>query len=100
MTRASKLTGEQFHPNKHFNSPIADSLKESSVKPKIKLISADGDSKADHYVSVKSITIPSIGKHHYAHFVTGNHHWEQKCMIDPGSNINCVGYDWNLDNQI
>ena len=31
---------------------------------------------------------------YYTDFILGNHNWKQKCMVDPGSNINCVGYDW------
>ena len=43
-------------------------------------------------VSVKAITIPSVGKHYYADFILGNHKWKQKCMVDPPYNIKCVGY--------
>ena len=63
----------------------------------LKVISANGDTKVTPATSAKSIkfsTFPSVGKHYYAEFVIGYHNWKQKCMIDPGSNINCVGYDW------
>jgi len=61
------------------------------------LISAAGKSQISHIASVKTINlsaIPSVGTHCYADFVIGNHNWIQRCMVDPGANINCVGYDW------
>ena len=68
-----------------------------SQRPTLKVISANEDSPVSPTASIKAInlpSIPSVGKHYYADFVIGNHNWKQKCMIDPGSNINCVGYDW------
>ncbi|KAJ7390745.1 hypothetical protein OS493_022828 [Desmophyllum pertusum] len=69
----------------------------SSSKHTLLFISADGGSQMSPTASVKSINhsgIPSVGSHCYADFVIGNHNWIQPCMVDPGANINCVGYDW------
>ena len=45
-------------------------------------------------MTINLSAIPSVGNHCYADFVIGNHNWIQRCMVDPGANINCVGYDW------
>ena len=69
----------------------------SSSNPSLKLISALGESQISATVSVKSINvspIPSVGSHCHVDFLIGNNNWIQSCMIDPGANINCVGYDW------
>ena len=65
-----------------------------ATKPTLKVISADQGPPTTSHASVNAITIPSVGKHYYTNFVLGNHNWKQKCMVDPGSNINCVGHDW------
>ncbi|WP_421867749.1 hypothetical protein [Pararhizobium sp.] len=65
-----------------------------ATKPTLKVISADQGPPTTSHASVNAITIPSVGKHYYTNFVLGNHNWRQKCMVDPGSNINCVGHDW------
>ena len=88
----SKPTGASVDPDKKVTD---DSPKPGvSTKPTLKVISADHELPVTSDVSVKAITIPSVGKHYYADFILGNHNWKQKCMVDPGSNINCVGYDW------
>ena len=69
----------------------------SSSNPSLKSISALGESQISATVSVKSINvspIPSVGSHCHVDFLIGNNNWIQSCMIDPGANINCVGYDW------
>ena len=65
--------------------------------PSLQFISADAKSQLSPTASVKTINlsaIPSVGSHCYADFVIGNHNWIQRCMVDLGANINCVGYDW------
>ena len=83
--------------SKHETKSTDDSTKSNPLKkPTLKVIFANGDTKVTPATSVKSIyvsTVPRVGKHYYAEFVIGNHNWKQKCIIDPGSNINCVGYD-------
>ena len=69
----------------------------STGNPSLQFISADGKSPVSQSASVKTINlsgISSVGTHCYAAFVLGNHNWIQHCMVDPGANINCVGYDW------
>ena len=69
----------------------------SSSNPSLQLISAVRESQISATASVKSINvypIPSVGSHYQADFIIGNHSWIQRCMIDPGANINCAGYDW------
>ena len=88
----SKPTGDSVDPDKKVTdeSPKLD----VTTKTTLQVISADHELPVTSDISVKAITIPSVGKHYYAVFILGNHNWKQKCMVDPGSNINCVGYDW------
>jgi hypothetical protein len=90
--KSSKPTGDPVDPDKKVTDE--SSKLGSATKPTLKVISADQELPVTSDVSVKAITIPSVGKHYYTDFILGNHNWKQKCMIDPGSNINCVGYDW------
>ncbi|CAB4042111.1 Hypothetical predicted protein [Paramuricea clavata] len=90
--KSSKQTGDPVDPDKKVTGE--SSKLGSAIKPTLKVISADQEPSVTSDVSVKAITIPSVGKHYYTDFILGNHNWKQKCMIDPGSNINCVGYDW------
>lgn len=65
--------------------------------PSLQFISADAKSQISPTASVKTINlsaIPSVGSHCYAAFVVGNFNWIQRCMVDPGANINCVASDW------
>ncbi len=82
VDRDKKVTDESSKPNP------------TMAKPTLKVISADQALPVTSDVSVKIITIPSVGKHYYTDFILGTHTSKQKCMFDPGSNINCVGYDW------
>lgn len=69
----------------------------SSSNPSLQLISATGESQKSATASVKSINvfpILSVGSHCHADYIIGNHSWIQRCLIDPGANVNCVGYDW------
>ena len=90
--KSSKPTGDPVDPDKKVTDE--SSKLGSATKPTLKVISADQELPVTSDVSVKAITIPSVGKHYYTDFILGNHNWKQKCMIDPGSNINCVGYAW------
>ena len=90
--KSSKPTGDSVDPDKKVTDE--SSKLGSATKPTLKVISADQELPVTSDVSVKAITISSVGKHYYTDFILGNHNWKQKCMIDPGSNINCVGYDW------
>ena len=88
----SKPTGDSVDPDKKVTD---DSPKLGvTAKPTLKVISADHELPVTSDVSVKAITNPSVGKHYYADFILGNHNWKQKCMVNPGSNINSVGCDW------
>ena len=91
--KPSKPTSD---PIDHDKKVTAESSKPNPTpaKPTLKVISADQALPVTSDVSVKTITIPSVGKHYYTDFILGTHNWKQKCMIDPSSNINCVGYDW------
>ena len=64
-----------------------------TTKPTLQVISADQGLPATFDISVKAISIPGVGEHYYIEFILGNHNWKEKCMIDSGSNINCVSYD-------
>lgn len=58
-------------------------------------ISPTAESQTSPTASVKTIAISpvtSVESHCHADYVIGNHNWIQRCMIDPGGNINCVGY--------
>jgi hypothetical protein len=91
--KPSKPTGDPVDRDKKVTDESSKSHP-TMVKPTLKVISADQALPVTPDVSVKTITIPSVGKHYYTDFILGTHNWKQKCMIDPGSNINCVGYDW------
>lgn len=63
----------------------------------LQIISADANSQISLTASVKAINLSailSVRSRCYADFVIGNHNWIQRCMVDPGANINCVSYHW------
>ena len=66
----------------------------SSSNPSLQLISVTQKSATASVKSINVSPIPIVGSHCHADFIIGNHKWIQRCMIGPGANINCFGYDW------
>ena len=81
----SKLADDRVDPDKK----VTDEIPKLGVttKPTLKVISADYELPVSSEVSVKAITIPSVGKHYYTDFILGNHSWKQKCIIDPAPTL-------------
>jgi hypothetical protein len=75
--KSSKSTGDPVDPDKKVTDE--SSKLGSATKPTLKVISVDQELPVTSDVSVKAITIPSVGKHYYTDFILGNHNWKQKC---------------------
>ena len=73
---SSKPTGDPVDPDKKVTDE--SSKLGSATKPTLKVISADQELPVTSDVSVKAITVPSVGKHYYTDFILGNHNWKQK----------------------
>ena len=74
--KSSKPTGDPVDPDKKVTDEY--SKLGSATKPTLKVISADQELPVTSDVSVKAITIPSVGKHYYNDFIRGNHNWKKK----------------------
>ena len=86
----------QGDPVKKANQILVRFKPDHPVYPSLLFICVPGESRINATASVKkSINVsPSEGSHCHADFIIGNHKKIQRCIIDPGANINSVSYYW------
>ena len=62
--------------------------------PSLKRILAAQALQETGSVNLINSCTPSVGSHCFEEFLLGTHNWVQKCLVDPGANINCVSFGW------